>query len=102
QKLAARRQAELIDLDQQAPRQAQSLVDVETAVEIRIVDQPLPTYSRTRLLEIDAHDDLECVAEAIALLSQLRCVLHRRSRVVDRAWSHDDDEAIFVPSKDPL
>ena len=42
-------------LEQQLARHPQAGVDVAGAVEVRIVDQPLPAGRRPRLLEVDAH-----------------------------------------------
>lgn len=61
EELAAGGQAELVDLGEQFARDAQSLVDVEGAVEVRVVDQALPSDRRARLLEVDAHDDEQVV-----------------------------------------
>ena len=61
EELAARRHAELVDLEQELAADAQPLVDPVALVEVRVVDQALPADRRARLLEIDAHDDLERV-----------------------------------------
>src|SRR5690606_13978246 len=57
EEFAARRQAELVDFDQQLTRRAQALVDIEAAIQSGIVDQPLPAHRGARLLEVHAHDD---------------------------------------------
>ena len=62
EELAAGRHAGLVDAHQQIARDAQALVDAEAAVEVRVVDQALPAHRGARLLEIDAHQDLELVA----------------------------------------
>src|SRR5688500_16291992 len=70
EEFAACRQAEAIHVDEQPARDPQPLVDAKAAVEIRVVDEPLPADGRARLLEIHAHDDLERAAETVALLTQ--------------------------------
>src|SRR3546814_8450301 len=57
-KLAARRQAKLIDLYQQFTCRTQALVDIEAAVQARIVDQPFPAHRGAGLLEIHPHDEI--------------------------------------------
>ena len=59
----AGRQVELVDLEQDAAREAQAFVDAVAVVEMRIVDEPLPADGRARLLEIDAHHDDEIGGE---------------------------------------
>src|SRR5262245_10214842 len=73
--LDAGRQAELVDLAKQAAAETQTLVDVEAAVEVGIVDEPLPADGRARLLEVHAHDELERVAVRVAKRSQESRVL---------------------------
>ena len=46
---------------------AQALVDAIALVEVGVVDEPLPADRRARLLEVDAHHDLERAGEAVAL-----------------------------------
>ncbi len=96
QELRAGRQAEIVQLEEELPGEAQPFVDVEAFIEIRIVDQPFPSHRRARLLEIRAHDDHELVGEAIRDLPQALSVIHRRVCIVDRARSNDDDEARVV------
>ncbi len=65
--LGAGRQIELVDLEKNAPREAQAVVDPVAVVEVRVVDQPLPAHRRARLLEIDAHHDDEIRGELAPL-----------------------------------
>ena len=62
EELAARWHAQLVDPHEQVARDAQALVDPEAAVEIRIVDEPLPAHRGPRLLEIHPHHDLQGVS----------------------------------------
>jgi len=57
EKFGSRRNSKLCQIDEQPPRRAQPFVDVERAVEMRIVDQPLPTHGSARLFEIDTHQN---------------------------------------------
>lgn len=61
QELAPGRQAHRRNLQQQTPRQPQALVDLETAVQLRVVDEPLPADGRAGFLKVDAHEDVEVV-----------------------------------------
>ena len=46
-----------VDLEQQLTSHAQAFVDLEGLIEVRVVDQPLPSDRGARLLEVDAHHD---------------------------------------------
>ncbi len=63
EELAAGRQTQGDHVQQQPPRQTQPLVDGEAAVEVGIVDEPLPADRRARLLEVDAHHDPQIVRQ---------------------------------------
>ena len=87
-------QVELVDLEQDAPREAQAFVDAEAVVEARIVDEPLPADRRARLLEVDAHHDDEAVGELVLERGEARRVVDGGIVVVDRAGSHDDEQPV--------
>ncbi len=69
QKLGAGWHALGIEIEEQLARQAQALVDLEAAVEVRIIDQALPAHRGARLLEVDPHHDQQLVADLIANLA---------------------------------
>ena len=77
------------------PRQMQSLVDPEAAVEVGIVDQTLPTDRRARFLEIDAHNDQQIVGAAVLGFLELGGVFLGGFDVVDRARPHDDQQTVI-------
>ena len=91
---------ELEQIEQQLARQAQPLVEREAAVEVRIVDQPLPADRRARLLEVDAHDDAEIVGELVGELLEALAVLQAGLGIVDRARADDDDQAVVLAVED--
>ena len=96
EKLAAGRHAEAVDVEQQLARDAQALVDAVALVEVRVVDQALPADRGARLLEVDAHHDLERVGVAFALGLQPARVLERGGRVVDRARADDHQQPVVL------
>jgi hypothetical protein len=100
QELAAGRQAQPVDLDQQLARDAQAFVDAVALVEVGIVDQALPAHRGARLLEIDAHHDLQRVGVAVAQGLQAPGVVQRGGRVVDRAWAHHHQQAVVLAGHD--
>ena len=73
-------QAEIVDRGKHVAGEPQAPVDVEAAVEVGIVDQPLPSDRGARLLEIDPHHDLEAVGELFAQGGEALGVFHRRQR----------------------
>ena len=101
EELAARRHAEPVDLEQQLAADAQALVDAIALVEVGVVDQALPADGGARLLEVDAHHDLERAGEAVALALELLRVLDGGERIVDRARPHDHQQAVVLALHDP-
>ncbi len=57
-------------------------IEVEAAVQIGIVDQAFPADRRARLLEIDAHHDLQPIRQALAQRAQTAGIVHGG----DRSW----------------
>ena len=73
--LDASRHSKVIESEQELTADAQAVIDHKTAVQMRIVNQALPAYRRSRLLEIYPHDDQKVRAQAILFLFQLSRVL---------------------------
>ena len=65
-----------------------------------IVDVALPADRRARLLEIDAHDELQRVADLVGQRLQAPRVVDAGDRVVDRARADDDEQAMVAAVED--
>jgi hypothetical protein len=65
EELAAGRQPQFGQVEQQAAAHSQPLVDRERAVEVGIVDEPLPAHGGPGLLEVHAHDDVQLTGQLI-------------------------------------
>ena len=72
----------------------------KAAVEVGIVDQPLPSDRGARLLEIDAHHDLEAVGKLFAQGGEALGVLDGCDGIVDRAGADDDQQAVVGAVQD--
>jgi hypothetical protein len=93
--LAAHRQAERDDVEQELARGAQAAVDVVAAVHAGVVDQAFPPGDRPRLLEVHPHHDEQVLVVSATDLGQAARVVEGRRRVVDRAGAHDDEQAVI-------
>src|SRR5436309_12024331 len=100
EELRARGEAELDQVEQEPTREAEALVDGEGAVEVRIVEEPLPADRRARLLEVDAHHDAEVAAELVGHPLQAVRVVEPGHRVVDGARADDDQQAVVLATQD--
>jgi hypothetical protein len=78
-------EAHLRHIKQERTSDAESTVDLEGAVHIRVIDEPFPSDGRTGLLEVDAHDDVEIIFCGFRIRPQLLCVLNRGIDVVNGA-----------------
>ena len=92
EELRGGRQPEVVQVEQQLPRQAETFVDVKALVQIGIVDEALPADRRARLLEVRAHDDHEVTGEAVGEGLQPSAVLERGLGVVYRARACDEGQ----------
>lgn len=77
-------------------RQAQTLVDLEAAIDVRVVDEALPANSGTGLLEVRAHDNEELVLVLLLLLEEEVAVGEGGLGVVDGAGANDDEQAVLL------
>ena len=55
------------------------------AVQVRVVDQPLPSDGGPRLLKVDPHDQVKLILQSHAEPVQSGGILHRGHRIVNRA-----------------
>src|SRR5439155_753008 len=63
---ARRRESDLDEVEEQAPRHAETVVDPERAVAVRVGYQSLPANARSRLHEIRAHDHYHVVPQFLS------------------------------------
>ena len=82
---AAGRETHLGDFEEEASSNAKALVDLETVVEVRIIDEALPADGGAGLLEVDAHDYMEVIFGGFGVFPKQLRVFEASFNVVDRA-----------------
>ncbi|GAB4005915.1 hypothetical protein GCM10029992_55140 [Glycomyces albus] len=102
EELAGDRQARVQHLEQDLAGQAQAQFHVVGAVEVRVVDQALPAEGRAGLLEVDAHDHAQVVAERGGGRGQSPRVVRGRCGVVDRAGADDEQQPVVLAGQDVI
>lgn len=85
EEFAAGGEAELGDVDEEGAGDAEAFVDLEAAVHVGVVDEPLPADGRAGLFEVDAHDDVEVAAGLVGVCFELVGVFERGLDVMHRA-----------------
>lgn len=75
---------------------AQTLVDVVGLVNVRVVDQTLPSYGRTGLFEVGTHDDAEVARKLPGEFLQTRGILDCGGRVMDGARTDDNEQTVIA------
>src|SRR5438034_3041744 len=96
EELAADEEAEVEDREEELAGGSQARVDVAGAVEVSVVDEPLPAHGRPRLLEVDPHRDQQVLVEFAGRGGEATGVVERGLGVVDAARARDDEQAIIV------
>ena len=81
---------------EQLPADSQPLVDLEALVNIRVIDQTLPSDRCAWLLEVGAHDDKEVVFELVCQLLEAVALLKCHLGIVDRAWTNHDHKSVIL------
>jgi hypothetical protein len=102
EELAACGHPHLGQVEQEAARHAQALVDLEALVELRVVDQALPADDRARLLEVHAHHDQQILAQLLGQALEARRVLAAGGGVVDGAGADHRQQAVVLLAQDPF
>jgi hypothetical protein len=101
ERLGTGRQADLGDVEQELAGLFHADVDAEAVVHEGVVDVALPAHRGARLFEIDAHDDLQRVADFVGQRLQAAGVVEAGHRVVDRAGADDDEQAVILALEYP-
>ncbi len=96
EKFGAGGHAHLGEVEQQMARQAQAVVDLVGAVEMRIVDEALPADGGARLLKVDAHDDAQVGGELVDGALEQGGVLARGLGVVNGAGAGENEQAVVA------
>lgn len=89
QKFTASRETKFRNLNEKSASETQPLVNSETPVQIRIIDETLPANSCPGLLEVDTHYDEEVFFGALSIISQKLSVFNGSFDIVNRARSVD-------------
>src|SRR5262249_5099153 len=79
-------------------RECETSRQIARTVETRIADETLPPNDRARLLEISPHHDEQMLAGSIGDLLEALGVFVSSVRIVDRAGTDHDQQAMPVPS----
>ena len=96
EELGSGRQPEIVHRGKHVAGEPQALVDVETAIEARIVDQSLPSHRGAWFFEIDPHHDLEPVGKPFAQAGEMFSIVHGGDGIVHRTGTDDDQNAIVA------
>jgi hypothetical protein len=100
ERLGAGGQAEFGKLEEKFAGLQHSLIDTEGIVHIRVIDIAFPAGGRARLFEIDAHHQVERLADLVGERLQALRIVESGDRIMDRAWSDDDKKARVAAVED--
>ena len=92
--------AHLGEVEEQMAREAQAVVDLVGAVEVRIVDEALPADGGAGLLKVDAHDDAQVGGELGDGGLEQGGVFACGLGVVDGAGADEDQQARIAMRED--
>jgi hypothetical protein len=85
EEFASRRKAHLRHIKQKRTSDAESTIDLEGAVHVRVIDESFPSDGCTGLLEVDTHDDVEIIFCGFSIRLQFLCVLNRGVDIMNGA-----------------
>src|SRR5690606_6237359 len=97
EKLASGGQTKLINLNEKLTRGAQAFIDIEAAVQGRVIDQTFPTDSSAWLFEVHAHDDFQLTSVFFPLFHKATGIFEGCFGIVDGARPDDYHHAVVSP-----
>ena len=100
QKFGADGQAGGVDVEHEPAGEAQAGVDLETPVEVRVVDQALPADGGAGLFKIDAHYDQQFAGETVGHGLEPPRVFECPRRIMDRAGADDREQPVVPAGQD--
>jgi len=92
--------AEFDDFAEEAPGEVEALGDVVGAVKVGVHDEALPADGGAGFFEIDPHDEVEIVGDAVGEVAEAFGVFEAGLGVVDGAGADDDEEAGVLSGED--
>lgn len=100
EKLRTDRHTQIGEVAQELASQAETFVNLEGTVKVRVIDEPLPSHSRAWFLEIGPHDDEE-VSPFWDLGFEEFGIGDGLLRGVDRARADDNENPVIVSCQNP-
>lgn len=91
-------EAHLIDLEQKRSRQLNSRCDIAGPVQVRVIDEALPSDCRPGLFKVCSHHDQKSVAKGIGNRLQLGSIFVGRIGIMDGTGPYDHEEPVTVLS----
>lgn len=101
QQLGGGGKAQLVHVEQQPPCDPETPHHVAGAIEMRIVDEPLPPHRGPRLLEVDPHHQAKRIGDPVPETGEAAGVLQRGERIVDGARPDDHQQPAIMTGKNP-
>ena len=96
QKLRRGRQSFIKHTEQGVAGQQQTFLDIAGAVDVRIVDQTLPTDRGARLLEVHAHHNQQFTAQLVLQSGKTAGVIKRSRRIVHGTGADNHQQTVVL------
>jgi hypothetical protein len=98
----AARKTQLIDLEQDSPRQFHARCNITGSIEMGIVDESFPADGGSRLFKIGPHHDQEAVTQGIGNQLQLSGIFVGSFGIMDGTGAHDDQQPVPILAMENL
>ena len=93
-------QAHFSQIQQQLTADMQAVLDLERVVQVRVVDQAFPAYGGAWLFKINAHDQIQRIADFCGEHFQTLGILVGSLDIVDRARPDDNEQSMVSAIQD--
>ena len=100
EELGGGRETDLTDIHEELTCASEAFCHIAGAIEVRVVNQALPSDGCSGFFEVDAHDDHDVFADFVGEFDESFGVFASRGFVVDGAWSGDDEQPVVFTGDD--
>ena len=100
QRFRRQRQSHIHELDQQTTRNLQAAFNIKRTIHMRVVNQPLPADGSTGFFKIDAHHQIEAIADLCGKGFKPTSIFDRSFRIVNGARTANHQQARIAAGDD--
>lgn len=95
EKFCRRRNSYICNIKKKLPCYSKSFFNHISSIQMRIINESLPSYSRSRFLEICAHHNLQSLSKFLSPLLNISSIFDCWLCIMNRTWPNNNQDPII-------